>query len=84
MSEEWQPMTSAPKNATEIRVRMADGSVIERAHWASDMSGEEQPPFRGWFKPIFRSDGSVSFYADIGEPAAWMPVRGQPSLPERP
>lgn len=72
---EWQPMSTAPKNATDVRVRMADGKVIDRAHWACDLSGEDQPPFRGWFCPVLRADGSVSYYAGLGEPVGWMPVR---------
>lgn len=50
---------------------MADGAVIERAHWASDLSGEEQPPFQGWFRPVTGSDGRVLYYAGIAEPIGW-------------
>ena len=57
-NENWQPISTAPKDATEIRVRMADGAVHERAHWACDLSGEGQPPFRGWFIPVI-SDGRM-------------------------
>lgn len=77
MKDDWRPMSSAPSNAAEIRVRMADGSVIERAHWACDTSGEAQPPFRGLFKPVTGDDGRVLYYADIGEPVAWMPIENR-------
>jgi len=33
----WHPIATAPKNATEIRVRMWDGTIYERAHYASDL-----------------------------------------------
>lgn len=44
----WWFISSAPRDATWIEVMMWDGT-IHRAHWAEDLSGEEQPPFRGWF-----------------------------------
>lgn len=52
---------------------MRDGTVHEDAHWASDLSGEDQPPFEGWFRPVKDSDGRTSYYAYIGEPVAWRP-----------
>lgn len=74
---EWKPMSTAPKEATEIRVRMADGAVIERAHWACDLSGEDQPAFRGWFQPVVGSDGRVLHYAQIGEPVGWSEIKAE-------
>lgn len=44
----WMPMNLAPKTAKWITVQDQDGQE-KRAHWASDLSGEEQPPFEGWF-----------------------------------
>lgn len=44
----WQPMSTAPQNATWVIGQMADGEV-RRVHWASDLSGSEQPAFQGWF-----------------------------------
>jgi hypothetical protein len=67
----WQPMSTAPRNATDIRVKLKSGMVYERAHWASDLSGEEQPPFEGWFV----ERGDKSGFESIPEPVAWMPVR---------
>jgi hypothetical protein len=63
----WQPIETAPRNATWLLVKMADG-MIYRAHWACDLSGEEQPPFRGWF--IRKSD----FMKQIETPKFWMPL----------
>lgn len=45
----WQPMATAPKDCTWIIVLTEEGDE-ERVHWAEDLSGEDQPPFRGWFK----------------------------------
>lgn len=47
MSNEWQPMSTAPRNATEIEVSTDLRSVV--AHWAEG-DGENVPPFRGWFE----------------------------------
>ncbi len=44
----WSDMSCAPKDSTWIEVETTGGNIV-RAHWASDMSGEEQPPFEGWF-----------------------------------
>lgn len=64
--KEWRSMDSAPHNATWVKVKMADGRVL-RAHWASDLSGEEQPPFRGWFV------SAGSYMRGIENPIAWRP-----------
>lgn len=71
MSEEdmWQPMNLAPQDRTKIYVLLKDGKV-EIAHWACDMSGEEQAPFKGWFVPVYNSDGGVSFNREV-EPIGW-------------
>lgn len=31
-----------------VQVMLEDGTVLD-AHWACDLSGDEQPPFLGWF-----------------------------------
>lgn len=48
VSEGWLNMDSAPKDGRNIRVRDKEGK-IHNAHFAQDLSGEEQPPFSGWF-----------------------------------
>ncbi len=40
-------------------------------HWAQDLSGEEQPPFRGWY--TFR-DGCQGFFEVPGKIVDWRPV----------
>lgn len=45
----WQPMATAPKDCTWIIV-LTEKGVEERVHWAEDLTGEEQPPYQGWFK----------------------------------
>ena len=44
----WSSMDVAPKDGSWIEVELADGTICH-AHWCSDLSGEEQPPFEGWF-----------------------------------
>lgn len=66
---QWYLEKLAPKNATEVKVKMFDGTVHEKAHWASDLSGESQPAFRGWFIPW--DDG----YTQIDTPEFWSPLK---------
>lgn len=65
----WRCMHSAPRNATWIIVRNDAGE--HRAHWAEDMSGEEQPAFRGWFREALHGCGFVELPG--GEPTEWRP-----------
>lgn len=61
-------MVGAPKNATWITVLMENGTT-QNAHWAQDLSGEDQPMFRGWFIKSGDHD-----YSPIDEPIAWKPI----------
>lgn len=49
----WQPMETATRQGEQVHGwvmgQLRDGTTV-RMHWASDLSGEEQPAFRGWFK----------------------------------
>lgn len=49
VSEGWCNMDSAPKDGRNIKVRDKDGNETI-AHFAQDLSGEEQPPFKGFFE----------------------------------
>lgn len=77
--EEWQPMESAPKNATWIvgRYKQPFGNYhYLTIHWA-DGGGEDQPRFRGWFKWTGGTDGFVQ----VQEPQDWSRIR---ALKEQP
>lgn len=63
---EWRAMEDAPRNASWIIVLLPGGKT-ERAHYAEDLSGSEQPAFRGWF----RNEGS--YFAQLPEPVSWKP-----------
>jgi len=52
---------------------MSDGIIHKDAHWASDLSGEEQPPFEGWFVPVKDQSGRILYYMEIREPVSWKP-----------
>lgn len=70
--EEWQPMATAPKEGYPIEfvtVKLADGSTRSPCHYACDLSGEYQPPFKGWFIP----DGTGKGYKEV-HPVAWRPL----------
>lgn len=45
----WQHPMHAPQNGKEFWAEDSTGKLVV-AHWASDLSGEEQPPFQGFFK----------------------------------
>lgn len=71
LSEErpWGSMESAPKSGfpiEHVEGRRADGSLIEDMHFAQDLTGEDQPPFSGWFSPS--GDGYIEVV-----PVAWRP-----------
>jgi hypothetical protein len=73
MMNQWQPMESAPQDATNVYVRLADGRECV-AHFACDLSGEEQPGFEGWFVAVRDRFLRVLYYRHIGEPVAWHPI----------
>jgi hypothetical protein len=66
----WIPMEQAPKDATWVEVQTVDGDVV-KAHWASDTSGEEQPPFEGWFM-----DNGGSHFTEV-KPVHWRPLKDE-------
>jgi hypothetical protein len=49
LAKPWRLMDSAPKDCTIVMLLLDDDTEVE-AHWACDLSGEDQPPFRGWFR----------------------------------
>ncbi|WAJ27157.1 hypothetical protein [Antarcticirhabdus aurantiaca] len=73
----WMPMESAPKDGKEVILRIPARGWPDHyqqiAHWADDMSGEEQPPFRGWF----RNTGYG--YAEVADPTGWRPLTASPA-----
>jgi len=66
-SEPWHTMSTAPHNARWVQVKMRDGQIM-RAHWASDLSGEEQPAFEGWFVD------AGTYMCGIDDPVMWRPM----------
>jgi hypothetical protein len=69
----WQPMAYAPHNANWLSVAVLDGNKVrvERLHWAQDESGDDQPPYRGWFKEQPIGDG---FIQAAGVMLGWRPI----------
>jgi hypothetical protein len=67
----WQPIEAAPKNGTKIRALMHDGTRHHDVHWA-DGGGEDQPRYRGWFRPS-RNDEDRFHFVGIDTPLAWKP-----------
>lgn len=73
MAGEWQTMDTAVITGpvTWVMVRLKNGSEV-KAHFACDLSGEEQPPFRGWFKRV--GEGHNAWNMEV-LPVAWRPLR---------
>lgn len=69
----WQSMNTAPKNATDVEVVTPDGNQVI-AHYAENLSGEEQPAFRGWFTQV--GTGRGAYFREI-KPSRWRPLNGQ-------
>lgn len=81
----WQPVSEKEPPLGRVLVgiptkRMStDAYEISAAHFAQDLSGEEQPPFRGWYRPVLLDDGRVSYFSEVhGKPAWWRPEPPQP------
>jgi len=64
-------MDRAPKDGTWVQVKIEETQLIYRAHWAEDLSGEDQPPFRGWFQDAGKH------FSEIPTPYAWRPIPSQ-------
>lgn len=64
----WLDMKSAPRNATEIVLRIPSAGYPDHyaqiGHWA-EMDGSEQPSAKGWF----RNTGSG--FVELSEPTGW-------------
>lgn len=78
-AEGWQPAATAPQTATWVQLGYAEKNAREAAivvaHWASDMSGEEQPPFEGWFRHNLGDRGhSYGFVEAPKGFLAWRPL----------
>jgi hypothetical protein len=73
----WDSIETAPTlfvhghRPPDLRGRTKDGTVVEPMHFASDTSGDEQPPFHGWFVPVGNGFGQV-------HPVEWQPLTATP------
>lgn len=76
----WDPISTAPSSGSpilNIRIREADGRIVEPVHFAQDLSGECMPAFSGWYVPVLRADGTTSYFAPV-DPVEWQPLRATP------
>ncbi len=52
-TEIWFPLSTAPTRGRSIEVEvLCRNGTIKVAHYACDLSGEEQPAYRGWFERV--------------------------------
>jgi hypothetical protein len=72
---EWRPIETAPKDGTKLLLTndRHPQCLMIVGHWAQDLSGEEQPPFQGWFH------WSGCGFAQLpDEPTHWQPLPNPP------
>lgn len=83
----WQPVQrdNPPLGNVLVGIPNAEPGFRGRAyhlgaaHWAQDLSGEEQPPFKGWYRPVLDDKGKTLMFSEIhGKPAWWRPEPPQP------
>ncbi len=67
--DDWRLGRSAPKSATWVLIKLRNGTIWA-AHFAQDLSGEDQPPFSGWFRFAGKRDYALLTESD---PAYWRP-----------
>ena len=82
---DWRPIETAPKNASDVILfgRVRDGRAVElRAHFAQDLSGSEQPPFKGWFYSTGYGFAEIWFDPEYWKPASEDPLSVRDSRPE--
>ncbi len=76
--DDWRSMEKAPKDATWVLLRVPSqrqgfpNKRVVVGHWASDLSGSEQPSFQGWF-----FDDGYSFRGIEPAPTGWLPLPGE-------
>ena len=69
----WRHMDCAPKNATDVKVQLKDGTELI-AHYADGDGDGLMPPYCGWFTARVLSSGALMYYGQIQEPVAWKPL----------
>jgi hypothetical protein len=71
----WRPFDTAPKDAREILVLVDVNGCWNTAvvHYAEDLSGSEQPPYKGWFYWT-----GYDFAQFDKKPKFWAPIPGKP------
>lgn len=72
ITHEWLDLDDAPQDSRWIVGQLADGSQV-RMHYASDLSGSEQPPFAGFFKAVVDRDGRIVRFDEVN-PRRWRPL----------
>lgn len=68
--QDWRTLSSAPNDSRWIEMELQDRKIV-RAHYACDLSGSDQPPFKGWFY-----DAGGYFYEVWPKPVRWRPLMG--------
>lgn len=68
--EPWREINTTPKNCGEFEGLDKNGN-IHIVHYACDLSGSDQPAFKGYFKWMGDNDGG--YYAEQ-QIVKWRPI----------
>lgn len=69
----WQPIETAPRNASEIKLKSGERELV--GHFAQNLSGEEQPSFSGFFEAVQDAAGKTLYFSEIHPaPTHWRPL----------
>ena len=66
LPEGFQQINTAPKNCELFTAIDYYGRIIKKVHYACDLSGEEQPPFEGFFISAGKNCGYTSVCNLVG------------------
>lgn len=75
----WEAPATAPETAKWVQLAYVEPGAREPAiivaHWACDLSGEEQPPFKGWFRATVGDGGRTYGFTEVPKGwVAWRPL----------
>lgn len=70
---DWRTMDTAPRDGTELRAMMPDGTIHERAVWWSVHGPKSKEVPTGFYSKVAMNNG-VYKLDFIGAPAQWQPL----------
>lgn len=78
--EGWEHAPAEDWSGNHYEAVDENGRLYPDVHWACDLSGEDQPPFKGWFRPVCHINGEFSRYVQVHIVAIRKPNENQLTL----